>query len=91
MLVLPAVALLVSLLGFLVYTTTPAERTSRLHRVLDVRRTWPVLVPLAVAAGVIALLLFHDSAHCLMQNPIDSLTHFQRTWSCTTSGFLGGH
>lgn len=89
-LVLPAVAFLVSLVSYLIYAVTPAVDTTRIRRATDVRRTCPTLVPLVIAAGVIFFLLFHDSAHCVAQSPIETVTHLHQTWRCTSSGFLGG-
>lgn len=86
---LPATALLLAIGGY-AYYITQYKKTSWLRRLLDVKHSWPILIPGLCAFGVLFILAFHDSAHCWVQTPSHLVTHINMTWKCTTNGFLGG-
>jgi len=91
-LLLPSLALVLSggsLLRFIFWDKWPSHG-SLSNRIFDAKHNWPVVVPLVIAVGVLCLVAFHDSAHCLVGNPVRELRNFHQTWQCTTGGFLGG-
>lgn len=90
--VFPSLAIAIALYGYITYLVrgTGKNKLSLKDKILDVRRTWPVIISGLFAVSVIFILLFHDSAHCWRQNPVYFVTKWHQTWQCTTDGFLGG-
>src|SRR5262249_42336425 len=88
--VLPALAFTLALASYLLFVATNKSKQSFWRRVVDIRHTWPVLITGIIGLGIVFMLLFHDSAHCWVQNPVYFATKWHQTWQCTTSGFLGG-
>jgi hypothetical protein len=91
-LLLPALALVLSggsLLRLIVWDRQ-AGQASLAKRMFDTKHSWPVVLPLVVALGILCLLAFHDSAHCLVGNPVRELRNLHQTRQCITNGFLGG-
>jgi hypothetical protein len=89
---LPLAALVVALRAYLLHTCRLAASGpgTWVYRMFDVKRAWPVMLPGIAAMGTLFILLFHDSAHCWVQNPIWFVTRLHQTWQCTSNGFLGG-
>jgi hypothetical protein len=87
--ILPAAAFLLGLASYAVYAASRSD-ASLLKRLSDVKQTWPVVLAGICGLALLLLVLFHDSAHCWVQNPVHTVTHLQQTWQCTTEGFLGG-
>jgi hypothetical protein len=89
---LPAAALIMAGLIYLKYAVIDklGSKSSWISRIFDIKRVWPLLLPGAIAFGILFILAFHDSAHCWAQNPIYFATKSHQTWQCTTQGFLGG-
>ncbi|MGH7141963.1 MAG: hypothetical protein ACREF5_00575 [Candidatus Saccharimonadales bacterium] len=79
---LPLLALLVAGGTYLFYLFSAAKTTFS-KRVIDIRRFWPVLIPALFAVGIVLLVEFHDSGHCLVQNPVHLANHLSQTWQCT--------
>jgi hypothetical protein len=90
--ILPALALALAISSYVTYLVTNHGRRklSLIQRLFDIKHTWPVILTGVFALGVVFILLFHDSAHCWRQNPIDFFTQWHQTWQCTAKGFLGG-
>lgn len=84
---LPLAATLLTLGSLLLYEIR-ATRSHPKNRaaLLDVRRAWPLLAIFLVALGILAIVFGHDSGHCLMQNPITTVSHMQQTWQCIQQG-----
>lgn len=53
---------------------------------LDWRRNWPLLVVAVLGLGIMFLVLFHDSVHCVTGNPAREIQHWQQTWQCIQRG-----
>lgn len=89
---LPAAGLALASSGYVLHSAhlIAQRQGSWVHRLFDLKRAWPSMIPAAVAAGILFLLFFHDSTHCWVQNPVDFVTRAHQTWSCTTRGLLGG-
>jgi hypothetical protein len=88
-LILPAAAFIVAGITYLSFVAT-GHRRSVLTRILDIKRLWPVMVALLCGFSILMLLGFHDSAHCVMGNPIRELHNPRSTLQCVSNGFLGG-
>lgn len=89
---MPAVAVVLNAGSYVTWFSAPAQRSkSVLGRFADVRHTWPMLLAAGVSALLLAVVLFHDSTHCLAGNPVRELHNPHQTWQCITSGFLGGN
>ena len=84
---LPALALLFSLLTYMVYLLRGADSKKLvwLKRAVDIKYVWPIILPGLVALGILFILIFHDSGHCWVQTPSHLLTHLSQTWKCTIS------
>lgn len=90
--VFPSLAIAIAVYSYLTYLFSGSgkNKLSIRKKILDVRHTWPVIISGVFAAGVILILLFHDSAHCWRQSPVYFVTKWHQTWQCTIDGFLGG-
>ena len=82
---LPVAALAVAGICYLAYALFGPKNSRRTWylRAIDLRRAWPVILPLVVAIGILVLVLFHDSVHCWAQNPAYLVTHLSADWRCT--------
>jgi len=83
-LVLPLSAFLLAVGSYLLYLSR-YKKTSWLKRVLDVKHSWPVIVPAVIALGILFILAFHDSVQCWMQTPTHLVTHMQQAWRCSVN------
>lgn len=52
----------------------------------DVRSTWPILIVVAGGLFILAVLFGHDSAHCVLGNPLQEATNLPHTWQCIQQG-----
>lgn len=59
-----------------------AEHNSWFKQLLAVRYTWPLLSVALVGIGIIGMVFFHDSVHCVTGNPIRELHNPHQTWQC---------
>ena len=65
------------------------HRKDRLRSVLRPsawRSNWPALIVLLLGLGILALVFFHDSVHCVAGNPIRELHNPHQTWQCIQRG-----
>ena len=92
LLVLPAIAFLLNAGSYLKWLNTRSGngRPNVWGRLFDVKHTWPM-----VTVGGLGLLLFlfvpfHDSAHCMVGNPVCIVHNPNETWQCVDHGFMGG-
>ncbi len=83
---LPLTALLLACGSFLIYLAkdTKSRQSSWLKRALDIKHSWPIIIPGIIAFGILFMAVFHDSVQCWVQTPDHALTHIQQTWQCTT-------
>jgi hypothetical protein len=82
---LPEAALLLALASYIAYLRKGVgnKKSSVLTRVIDVKHLWPVVVPAAVAFGILCILAFHDSVQCWLQSPTHLAGHISQAWQCT--------
>lgn len=85
---LPLTAFCLDVISFSAYTFMPqgTSRSSVLKRAFDVKHIWPIMVPAVLAFGILFMIIFHDSAHCWLQNPAYFVTRFHQTLECTKTG-----
>ena len=81
---LPMIALAIATLTYGYFVMTAKEK--RIHFRTTIRRTWPVLIPLCLACGILMLVQFHDSAHCFLSNPLHYGTSWHRIMQCAQRG-----
>ncbi|HEY5152687.1 MAG TPA: hypothetical protein VII55_01810, partial [Candidatus Saccharimonadales bacterium] len=62
------------------------HKTSSWQLLSDWQHNWPMLVIAALSLGIIALVLGHDSVHCVARNPIGELRHWHATFICIQTG-----
>jgi hypothetical protein len=69
---LPEAAFLIALVSYIIYLSrnTDSKHSKFLKRVLDIRRSWPILIPTLLSFGVLFIIAFHDVGQCWIQNPI---------------------
>jgi hypothetical protein len=85
---MPALAFLLSASAFLrwLIERQHQKRVSFWHNLLDWRRNWPMATIIVISLGIIALVFFHDSVHCITNNPIPELRHWHITLRCIQNG-----
>jgi len=81
---LPLIAFILAIGSYLVYLTR-YKKTSWIKRVLDIRHSWPIVLPAIFAFGILFIVAFHDSGQCLVQTPAHFVSHISQTWRCTTN------
>ncbi|HEY8998775.1 MAG TPA: hypothetical protein VIM53_00470 [Candidatus Saccharimonadales bacterium] len=83
--------LLLPAAGFLLSTTTLLVWLAQNHRerqrtwiegLRDVRHNWLMSVPILLGLAILSVVLFHDSVHCVLGNPIDEAHHWSSTLRC---------
>jgi len=82
---LPLAALIIAAVCYVAYVLAGPDR-GKLHwwqRATDVRRAWPVILPILVGCGVLFLFFFHDSVHCWTHVPTYMFTHLSSEVRCT--------
>jgi len=88
-LVLPGLAMLFATVSYARFASAKSD-VHWLRRALNVRLSWPVVLPGIVALGILLLVALHDSAHCLVGNPVRIAHNPHQTLQCVSRGFLGG-
>jgi hypothetical protein len=77
---MPAAAFVINSFAFLHWI---AGRRARVWTSLfDWRHNWSMLGIIVVSIGIIALVLGHDSVHCVTQNPVRTLRNWHTTVRC---------
>lgn len=79
--VLPALGFLLSALTLLVWLAQNRKQ-GVLRSLSDVRHNWPMTLAALFGFGILVLVFFHDSVHCVMGNPVRELRSFHDTWRC---------
>lgn len=87
-LALPAAAALLTLISLVLYSRQHgrSQRTGWLKGLLDFRRNWPLLLVAIIALGIVGMVRFHDSVHCVAGNPAKEIGNWSRTWQCIQQG-----
>ncbi len=82
---LPEAALLLALVSYIVYLSknTKSKHSNLLKRVIDIRRSWPILIPFFLSFGILFILAFHDVGQCWVKNPVHLVGHINQAWQCT--------
>lgn len=89
---LPALAVLFNLIS-LIRWLNDRHHTSKksLWRTLfDFKNNWPALAVILVGLGILALVIGHDSVHCVTGNPVRELHNANQTWQCISQNAFGG-
>lgn len=84
---LPEAAFLLAAVSYIVYLSknTESKHSKFLKRVLDIRRSWPILIPAMLSFGVLFVLAFHDVGQCWVQNPAHLVGHLNHAWECSVN------
>lgn len=92
LLILPAIAVLLNIVSYAKWLAIRDDKTNRtvIRRMLDVRRTYPTICVGLVGLFIVLFVPFHDSAHCILQNPLRTVHNPHQTQQCISRGFLGG-
>lgn len=88
-LILPSLACVIALLAYANFVIHN-DKQPILKRMFNVRQIWPIVVAGLFGFGILFVLVFHDSAHCWTQSPVNSITQWNQTWQCTNNSMLGG-
>lgn len=86
--ILPLISLVISLLTYLISVFRTSKKNGALS--LQLRRSWPIITTFSLSLGILLIVVFHDSAHCWLGNPINEVSHLSNTIRCTTRGLMGG-
>lgn len=81
---LPLIAFVLAVGSYLLYLTK-YKKTKWFNRLLDIRHSWPILIPAVFAFGILFLLAFHDSGQCFVHTPAYLVGHTSQTWKCATN------
>lgn len=79
--VLPALGFLLSISTLFVWLAKNHKR-GILKNLSDVRHNWPMTAAVLFGLGLLTLVFFHDSVHCVTGNPVRELRNFHDTWRC---------
>lgn len=66
------------------------ETVRALRKKMKLVRLWPLAVIGLTGLGVLGLVVFHDSTHCLVHNPVFVARNVHQTLQCVRHGMLGG-
>lgn len=80
-----AIIALASLLAFL-HQRAGAEHTRWYARLFSLRHNWPILLVTMLSLGILGMVFFHDSVHCVTGNPVRELHNPHQTWQCIQRG-----
>lgn len=82
--VLPAIACLLAAVAFTSWIVERhhSEQRCWLHELLDIRRNGALLAVLILGLGIVGLVFFHDSVHCVTGNPVRELHNPSQTMHC---------
>jgi len=83
LIVLPALAVACNLAAWIRWSRAARETKQSLWRILtDFRLSWPALTMMILGMGILGLVFFHDSVHCVAGNPVRELHNPSQTWHC---------
>lgn len=84
LIVLPGLAAIFNLAALLRWVHARRREThSSAWKVLtDLRLNWPALGMAVLSIGILGLVFFHDSVHCVTGNPVRELHNPYQTWQC---------
>jgi hypothetical protein len=77
---LPSLAVLLSSITFALWVH--ANKRTRLKSFMDIRHNWVMVLPIILGLGLLFLVFFHDSIHCVTGNPIRELRSPRDTLQC---------
>ncbi len=83
---LPEIALLLAVGSYIVYLArgTGSTKSTWLKRALDIKHSWPIIIPAIFAFGIMFLLAFHDVGQCI-QSPSHAVSNINQTWHCAVN------
>lgn len=80
--VLPAFGFVLSAATLLVWLLYYRKERGVLRSLLDVRHNWPMTLAACLGLGILLLVFFHDSVHCVLGNPVSELRNWHAMWRC---------
>jgi hypothetical protein len=80
---LPTIALFIAAVSFANFVARNSTKTSWIKRLGDIKRAWPVVIPLIGAIFIMFVLVFHDSVQCWVHSPMYTSEHLAQAWHCT--------
>ncbi len=85
---LPRLALAIAGAGLLVYLWQRIHSAHRswLQALTEVQYSWPLLAVVMLSLGIFVFLYGHDSAHCIVGNPIHTFEHAKQALTCIQEG-----
>lgn len=85
---LPVLASLITVITAIVYIwrQSKIEHGHTFKTLLNIRQDWPLLIVATVGLGILAIVLGHDSAHCIAGNPVREVQQWHQTWHCIQQG-----
>lgn len=84
--ILPAMGLLLSATTLVLWLMQNRRQRTWLQGLSDVRSNWLMSLPLVVGLGILLLVFFHDSVHCVIGNPLAEARHLRATLRCIEQG-----
>jgi hypothetical protein len=82
--ILPGLAFLLNVATFLAWATH--RKIPFWKSLFDFYHNWPTLLTAGLALVIVAFVPFHDSAHCVIGNPITEAQNWHHTWGCIQQG-----
>ena len=79
---LPLIAFVLALGSLIVFGIRERHRGA----VRQISTYWPLVIVLLAGTGILATALGHDSAHCLIGNPVSEARNIHATWQCIQNG-----
>lgn len=88
LILLPSLAVLFNFATMLRWAQTRRKenKISAWKALGDVRHNWPAFGVILVGLAILALVLGHDSVHCVSGNPFRELHNPYQTWQCIQRG-----
>lgn len=82
--VLPSLAALFNLAALLRWMNSRHRETHQgtWRMLADVRRYWPAAALAILGIGILGLVFFHDSVHCVLGNPLREAPNWHQTLRC---------
>lgn len=81
---LPLAAAMIALASLTVFLArqSKSEHTTWFRPLFNLARNWPLIVTALAGLGVVALVQLHDTAQCVVGNPVHEAHHLHQAWLC---------
>ncbi|HUB93662.1 MAG TPA: hypothetical protein VMB52_04115 [Verrucomicrobiae bacterium] len=78
--VLPMLGMTLSIVTLFIWLS--GNRRSWWRSLCDLSHNWTMILPIVLGLGILFLVFFHDSVHCITGNPISELRNLHSTLRC---------